>query len=84
MGLMTSSVVEGFGMVDRFKDGDFISVEMGVGDVIFFSSYLVHRSGNNSTDSIRWSANFRYNDVDDVCFIARKFPHPYIYKPADK
>jgi phytanoyl-CoA hydroxylase len=83
-GLMTSSVVEGFGMVDRFKDEDFISLELDVGDAVFFSSFLVHRSGNNTTDSIRWSANFRYNDIDDANFIDRKFPHPYLYQPISK
>jgi len=83
-GLMTSSVVEGFGMVNNFKDEDFVSMELDVGDALFFSSFLVHRSGNNSTESIRWSANFRYNDINDPNFIARKYPHPYIYKPADK
>lgn len=84
MGLMTSSVAEGFGMVDHYEDEHFISLELDVGDAVFFSSFLVHRSGINSTDSIRWSANFRYNDVDDADFIKRKFPHPYIYKPISK
>jgi len=84
MGLLTSSVTEGFGMVDRYKDDDFVSLELDVGDAVFFSSFLVHRSGDNSTDSIRWSANFRYNDVDDADFIARKYPHPYIYQPISK
>ena len=84
MGLITSSVVDGFGMVDLYEDKHFISLELDVGDAVFFSSFLVHRSGINSTDSIRWSANFRYNDVDDADFINRKFPHPYIYKPMDK
>lgn len=83
-GLMTSSVMAGFGLVDRYTDKDFISVEVDVGDVLFFSSFLVHRSGNNSTDHIRWSAHFRYNNMDDSDFIERKYPHPYIYKPIDK
>jgi len=83
-GLMTSSVVEGFGMVNRYKDEDFIAVELNVGDGLFFNSYLAHRSGANSTESIRWSCHLRYNNLDDASFIERKFPHPYIYKPMTK
>lgn len=83
-GLLTSGSLEGFGLVDCFKDEDFITVEMRAGDALFFSSYLVHRSGNNTTDSIRWSAHFRYNSMLDSDFQKRKFPHPYIYKPISK
>lgn len=83
-GLLTSSVVEGFGLVDCYKDEDFISAELDAGDALLFNSFLVHRSGINITDSIRWSCHFRYNDMSDSDFIERKFPHPYIYKPTTK
>lgn len=84
LGLMTSRVVEGFGLVDRFEDKDFVSIELDVGDALFFNSFLVHRSGNNTTESIRWSCHLRLNNMDDPDFIMRKFPHPYIYKPLSK
>lgn len=83
-GLLTSRVEEGFGMVDVYGDKDFISTELEPGDALFFSSYLVHRSGNNTTNSIRWSAHVRYNDMNDSDFIDKKYPHPYIYKPKSK
>lgn len=83
-GLMTSSVLEGFGLVDKYTNKDFISVPLNVGDALFFSSYLVHRSGNNVTDTIRWSCHLRYSNLDDQDFINRKYPHPYIYKPITK
>ena len=81
MGLLTTHVEDSFGMVgDKFCDNDFVSVELEVGDALFFSSFLVHRSGQNETESIRWSCHMRYNNLDDEDFISRKFPHPYIYK----
>jgi len=47
----------------------------------FFSTLLVHRSGNNVTESIRWSCHFRYNNLLDKSFIQRGYPHPFTYKP---
>jgi ectoine hydroxylase-related dioxygenase (phytanoyl-CoA dioxygenase family) len=83
-GLVTIKGVEGFGLVEKYADKDFVSVELNKGDALFFSSFLVHRSGNNITDSIRWSAHFRYNNMEDSDFMRRNYPHPYIYKPLSK
>lgn len=84
LGLLATEVVERFGKVDRFADGDFHSIEAAQGDVLVFSSFLVHRSGTNSTDSIRWSCHFRYNDLAEPSFIERGYPHTYIYHPVDE
>jgi phytanoyl-CoA hydroxylase len=83
LGLMTTEVVNSFGKVDRFGDGDFVSIEASQGDVFFFSSFLVHRSGVNITNSIRWSCHFRYNNLAEETFIQRGYPHAYIYKPQE-
>jgi len=83
LGLVTTEVVNSFGKVDRFGDGDFVAVEAAQGDVLFFSSFLVHRSGVNATDSIRWSCHFRYNNLAEETFIERGYPHAYIYKPQE-
>jgi phytanoyl-CoA hydroxylase len=82
-GLVTQEVVNSFGKVDLFKDEDFEKVEVKQGDALFFSSFLVHRSGTNSTESIRWSCHFRYNNLDEATFVERGYPHPYIYQPKD-
>lgn len=81
-GLLTKEVVAGFGMVD-LKEG-FIDVELNRGDALLFHSMLVHRSGENITTRPRWSAHFRYNDLDDEEFIKRGYVHPYIYKPVEE
>ncbi|HKP37806.1 MAG TPA: phytanoyl-CoA dioxygenase family protein [Pyrinomonadaceae bacterium] len=63
----------------------FRRVEIKAGDALFFSSLLIHRSGNNVTDRIRWSAHFRYNNALEETFIERKFPHPYlVYRPQQE
>ena len=84
LGLLTTEVVERFGKVDQFGDSDFLPVEVEQGDLLVFSAFLVHRSGTNSTDSIRWSCHFRYNDLAERTFIERGYPHAYAYHPVDE
>jgi phytanoyl-CoA hydroxylase len=58
-----------------------LSVEMERGDALLFSTLLAHRSGNNVTESIRWSCSFRYNNLLEKTFIQRAYPHPFTYNP---
>lgn len=83
LGLLSNGLSDGFGLVEGFQDDDFMSVELEPGDALSFSSFLVHRSGQNITDKIRWSCHLRYNNLDDSNFIRRGFPHPYIYRPVE-
>lgn len=85
-GLRTTRVVKGFGMVDLSEEerSRLVSVECEAGDIVLFHSMLVHQSGSNKTSEPRWSAHFRYNDLDDQAFIKRGYVHPYIYKPVDE
>jgi phytanoyl-CoA hydroxylase len=84
LGLVTTEVVDGFGRVEQFSDDDFVPMSCRQGDALFLSSFLVHRSGNNVTESIRWSCHFRYNNLDERTFIERGYPHPYLYKPQEE
>jgi hypothetical protein len=81
LGPLTDKLEGGFGKVeiDEFKY-DRIQPNMSVGDIVIFSTLLVHESGNILDDSIRWSCHFRYTNMLDPEYIERGFPHPYIYK----
>ncbi|MBI3511402.1 MAG: phytanoyl-CoA dioxygenase family protein [Bacteroidetes bacterium] len=69
----------------EITENSFVPAEVEPGDMVLFSAFLVHRSGNNITDRIRWSMHFRYNDVLDPSFAQRSFPHPYvIYRPEQE
>lgn len=83
-GLLTTSVEDGFGRVDAsvVPDDAFVPIETRMGDVLFFSSFLVHRSGNNTSGRFRWSCHFRYNDAAEASFIDRGYPHAYVYRPT--
>jgi len=83
-GLQSEQKSGSFGLVHGYNEGDFVSFDMKQGDIILFNSFLVHKSGDNTTDDIRWSCHMRYNDLADKSFIARGYPHAYIYKPIDE
>jgi phytanoyl-CoA hydroxylase len=81
-GLLSADMLDGYGHLhDGVPQHSFLPVEVTAGDALFFSTLLVHRSGTNVTDTIRWSCHFRYNNMSEATFIARGYPHPYIYKP---
>jgi phytanoyl-CoA hydroxylase len=85
LGLQAKNMVDSFGIIpeDILNGKKFIPVEVKKGDVLFFSSFLIHQSGNNSTENgIRWSSHFRYNDMNEPQFIERGFPQPYVYYPT--
>ena len=63
----------------------FVPVEVNIGDVVAFSAFTIHRSGNNVTENIRWSIHMRYNDASEKTFLDRSMPHPYtIYHPEQE
>lgn len=87
-GLRASTLTAGgFGQLldESIASGEsFVPVPMKAGDVLVFSSMLIHRSGDNRSDRFRWSCNFRYNNLADDSFIGRGYPHAYIYQPIDR
>jgi len=80
-GLLESHEDEWYRRVEGLSDEQYQSIEAKAGDALFFSAFLVHRAGNNVTDSIRWSCHFRYNDLEEPTFVWRKYPNPYSYAP---
>lgn len=84
-GLLTDRVEDGFGRVGEndLAGRRFEPLDTEVGDVVFFSAFLIHQSGTNSSNAIRWSCHFRYNNLAEPHFIRRGFPHPYVYRPDE-
>lgn len=84
-GLLAAEMLDGYGRLrEEIGVGEFLPVEVKRGDALFFSSLLLHRSGTNDTSAIRWSCHFRYNNLAELTFIARGFPHPYLYRPQEE
>jgi len=66
---------------EDLSEDSYVQTEFEVGDLLVFSAFLVHRSGENVTKNIRWSIQLRYNNMGEQTFQERGFPMPYIYKP---
>jgi len=82
LGPMEFESVGGFAKVNTSSES--IQPELEVGDIVIFSSLLVHESGDIKNNTIRWSCHFRYTNMVDEDFIHRGFPNPYIYTPVTK
>lgn len=81
LGPLTDKLEGGFGSVELDESKfEKIQPEMHVGDIVIFSTLLVHESGDILDDSIRWSCHFRYTNMLNYEYIERGYPHPYIYK----
>ena len=81
-GVLPYKNIGGFATVEGFKNG--LQTELEVGDIVIFSTLLVHSSGDILDNSIRWSCHFRYTNLENYEYIERGFPNPYIYKPITK
>lgn len=46
-------------------------VSAKAGDVLFFHTFLLHRSGQNRSQRSRWTANPRYGDMLDASMVSR-------------
>ncbi len=85
MGLMAANTTGYAGSItDELHEENYVQTEYEVGDLLLFSAFLVHRSGNNVTQNIRWSVQLRYNNLAEPTFIERAYPMPYIYKPQEE
>ena len=52
-------------------------VEMNVGEMMFFSGFLSHRSGNNVSNNVRYSLVGMFHDVKHKPFFAPKVCFEY-------
>lgn len=64
-------------LAEHYDECAFVEVDVEVGDLLLFSAFLIHRSGENKTNKIRWTCNFRYNDMACASFIKRHYLNPF-------
>ena len=82
LGPLPFESIGGFAKVKT--QGEEIQPELEVGDIVIFSTLLIHASGDILNNTIRWSCHYRYTDMLETDYIERNFPNPYIYKPLTK
>lgn len=69
---------------EEIAEESYVQTAFEMGDLLIFSAFLIHRSGENITKNIRWSLQLRYNNIAEPTFQERGFPMPYIYKPEEE
>ena len=83
-GLMKADTTGYLGSIqEEIPEDKYVQTEFETGDLLIFSAFLIHRSGENITQNIRWSIQLRYNNIAETTFQERGFPMPYIYKPEE-
>ncbi len=58
----------------QYKEGDFIPVCAGPGDVLLMSVFLVHRSSTQGGNRVRIASSMRYENGADPYFIEHAYP----------
>jgi ectoine hydroxylase-related dioxygenase (phytanoyl-CoA dioxygenase family) len=79
-GLIKSEVKENYSEIEDglYTTSDFIPVEVQKGDVIFMSSFTVHRSSIiGHKNKIRLACSLRYENMQEDTYVDRGFPTAY-------
>jgi phytanoyl-CoA hydroxylase len=63
----------------RVREEDYIPVPVEPGDVIAFSSFLVHRTGEEGDGLVRIALSGRFNNANERTFVEHGYPTPYSY-----
>lgn len=63
----------------RITDDQFLSLPMQPGDVVAFSSFLVHRTGEVGDGQLRIAFSTRFNNAAEPTYVAHGYPTPYKY-----
>ena len=63
---------------------DFKDVLCKIGDVLIFSQCLVHKSGNNNSNSVRFSIQIRFNDLSKKDSISKILKDKFNLQKSNK
>lgn len=79
-GILSGKMTEKYYEINQslYKNDDFVPIEVEVGDVVFMSSFTVHRSGTNGKkQDVRLSCSMRFDNLEEESFIKRVYPTVY-------
>jgi ectoine hydroxylase-related dioxygenase (phytanoyl-CoA dioxygenase family) len=63
----------------RITDDQYVSLPMQPGDVVAFSTFLVHRTGETGDGQLRVAFSARFNNAAEPTYVAHGYPTPYKY-----
>jgi ectoine hydroxylase-related dioxygenase (phytanoyl-CoA dioxygenase family) len=76
-GLYPGNIAEHLYEIDPkcYNEHDFIPSEMQFGDVLFMSSFLLHRTSPKTGNGLRIAGTIRYENASESTYISRVYPH---------
>ena len=72
-GSIDKGTVKRLDLSDRDYENQMQHLNIKIGEAIIMSQFLVHSSGDNNSDSIRFSIDFRLNDLNEKSYALRKY-----------
>ena len=72
--IMTPTVSDG-----RITEQSYVPIVVEPGDVIFFSSFLVHRTSELDDGLVRIALSGRFNNAQEKTYVEHGYPMPYKY-----
>jgi phytanoyl-CoA hydroxylase len=63
----------------RITEDSFQPLAVQPGDVVAFSSFLVHRTGERGDGLVRIAFSTRFNNAEEPTYVQRGYPTPYKY-----
>lgn len=63
----------------RVRETEYIPLAMEPGDVVAFSTFLVHRTGDHGDGQVRVAYSGRFNNAAEETYAAHGYPTPYKY-----
>jgi len=63
----------------RITEESYRALSLQPGDVVAFSSFLVHRTGETGDGHVRIAFSTRYNNAEEQTYVAHGYPTPYKY-----
>jgi phytanoyl-CoA hydroxylase len=72
--LMTPTVSD-----PRITDDKYVPIPVEPGDIIFFSSFMVHRTGEQDDGLVRIALSGRFNNAKEKTYVEHGYPTPYKY-----
>ncbi len=59
---------------EHYDPSAFVPMEASVGDIVFMSSFTIHKTSTNGDDRLRIATSWRYENGSEPHFIARCYP----------
>ncbi len=63
----------------RVTEDAYVSLPMQPGDIVVFSSFMVHRTGEQGDGNVRIAFSTRFNNAAEPTYVAHGYPTPYKY-----